>query len=66
MISIGYMTNNVWSYRLQNNIGFGLVEAGFNPGDQVTVRMHGKSFEGSSLKVKFEEERGKGHRGKRR
>ena len=35
-----HITNNVWSYRLQNNTGFGLIEAGFNPGDRVPVRMH--------------------------
>jgi len=41
-VKVGDMTNCVWSYRLKKNIGFGLVSAACQPGEQVLVRKSGK------------------------
>ena len=46
--------------------GFGFLEMEGHEARAAIAELDGKSFEGSLLKVKFEEERGKGHRGRRR
>ena len=46
--------------------GFGFVEMEGHEARAAIAELDGKSFEGSLLKVKFEEERGKGGRGRRR
>ena len=50
---IGSMTNCVWSWRLEKNIGFALVEVGAMPGDTVDVRKDGKSFAGTLQELPF-------------
>jgi len=46
--------------------GFGFLEMEGHEARAAIAELDGKSFEGSLLKVKFEEERGKGGRGRRR
>ena len=46
--------------------GFGFLEMEGHEARAAIAELDGKSFEGSPLKVKFEEERGKGNRGRRR
>jgi RNA recognition motif-containing protein len=46
--------------------GFGFLEMEGHEARAAIAEFDGKSFEGSNLKVKFEEERGKGHKGGRR
>ena len=46
--------------------GFGFLEMEGHEARAAIAELDGKSFEGSLLKVKFEEERGKGNRGRRR
>jgi len=46
--------------------GFGFLEMEGHEARAAIAGLDGKSFEGNSLKVKFEEERGKGHKGRRR
>ena len=46
--------------------GFGFLEMEGHEARAAIAELDGKSFEGSLLKVKFEEERGKGHKGRRR
>ena len=46
--------------------GFGFLEMEGHEARAAIAGLDGKSYEGSFLKVKFEEERGKGHRGRRR
>jgi RNA recognition motif-containing protein len=46
--------------------GFGFLEMEGHEARAAIAGLDGKSFEGNSLKVKFEEEKSKGHRGRRR
>ena len=46
--------------------GFGFLEMEGHEARAAVAGLDGQSFEGRSLKVKFEEERGKGHKGRRR
>lgn len=46
--------------------GFGFLEMEGHEARAAIAGLNGKSFEGNLLKVKFEEERGKGHSGRRR
>ena len=46
--------------------GFGFLEMEGHEARAAIAELDGKPFEGSLLKVKFEEERGKGGRGRRR
>lgn len=46
--------------------GFGFLEMEGHEARAAIAGLDGKSFEGNLLKVKFEVERGKGHKGKRR
>jgi len=46
--------------------GFGFLEMEGHEARAAIAELDGKSFEGSLLKVKFEEERSKGHKGRRR
>jgi len=46
--------------------GFGFLEMEGHEARAAIAGLDGKSFEGHNLKVKFEEERGKGHKGRRR
>ena len=50
---VGYMTNNVWSYRLERNIGFGLVETTCKIGTQIAVEMDGKTLSGVMTELPF-------------
>ncbi len=60
------------SYKLVKDLfsgdckGFGFLEMEGHEARAAIAELDGKSFEGSLLKVKFEEERGKGGRGRRR
>ena len=46
--------------------GFGFLEMEGHDARAAIAGLDGKSFEGNFLKVKFEEERRKGHKGRRR
>jgi RNA recognition motif-containing protein len=46
--------------------GFGFLEMEGHEARAAIAELDGKSFEGNYLKVKFEEDRGKGHKGRRR
>jgi len=46
--------------------GFGFLEMEGHEARAAIAKLDGKSFEGNYLKVKFEEDRGKGHKGRRR
>ena len=46
--------------------GFGFLEMEGHEARAAIAGLDGKTFEGNSLKVKFEEEKGRGHKGKRR
>jgi len=46
--------------------GFGFLEMEGHEARAAIAGLDGKSFEGHNLKVKFEEERKKGHKGRRR
>ena len=46
--------------------GFGFLEMEGHEARAAIAGLDGKSFEGNMLKVKFEEERKRGHRGQRR
>ena len=46
--------------------GFGFIEMEGHEARAAITGLDGKSFEGNLLKVKYEEPRGKGHKGKRR
>ncbi len=50
---VGSMTNCVWSYRLQHNIGFALVETSARPGDGVTVLKDGRSVAATLCALPF-------------
>ena len=46
--------------------GFGFLEMEGHEARAAIAELDGKSFEGNLLKVKFEEDTGKGHKGRRR
>jgi RNA recognition motif-containing protein len=46
--------------------GFGFLEMEGHEARAAIAGLDGKSFEGNSLKVKYEEQRSKGHKGRRR
>jgi len=46
--------------------GFGFLEMEGHEARAAIAGLDGKSFEGNQLKVKFEEERGRGYKGRRR
>ena len=46
--------------------GFGFIEMEGHEARAAIAELDGKSFEGNFLKVKYEEERGKGQKGRRR
>ena len=46
--------------------GFGFLEMEGHDARAAIAGLDGQSFEGNNLKVKFEVERGKGHKGRRR
>jgi len=46
--------------------GFGFLEMEGHEARAAIAGLDGKSFEGGYLKVRFEEEKGKGHKGRRR
>ncbi|MCG6864580.1 MAG: RNA-binding protein [Thiogranum sp.] len=46
--------------------GFGFLEMEGHEARAAIAELDGKSFEGNYLKVKFEDDRGKGHKGRRR
>ena len=46
--------------------GFGFLEMEGHEARAAIAGLDGKSFEGNFLKVKFEEEKGRGHKGRRR
>ena len=50
---IGDLTNNVWSRRLEKNIGFALVSTKTQPGDEVKVNHDGKSIRGKLVELPF-------------
>ncbi|RMD48282.1 MAG: glycine cleavage system protein T [Alphaproteobacteria bacterium] len=50
---IGDMTNGVWSWRLERNIGFALVERSAQPGDEVTVIREGEPVAGRLVELPF-------------
>jgi glycine cleavage system aminomethyltransferase T len=41
-LKVGDLTNCTWSYRLQRNIGFALIESQFQAGDAIEVVMDGR------------------------
>ena len=50
---IGDLTNNVWSRRLEKNIGFALVSTKFQPGDEVKVNRDDQSIKGKLVELPF-------------
>jgi glycine cleavage system aminomethyltransferase T len=51
---VGDMTNGTWSYRLERNIGFGLLSTTCQIGDRVTVTKHGVDVVGTVTDIPFE------------
>ena len=52
-LRVGDLTNCVWSYRLNRNIGFGLVAAGCAIGDKVRVHKEGQRFDATLVALPF-------------
>ncbi|MEO8859285.1 MAG: glycine cleavage T C-terminal barrel domain-containing protein, partial [Burkholderiaceae bacterium] len=50
---VGSLTNGVWSYRMQRNIGFGLVSSRCKPGDKVTVRKQVQGIPAQLVELPF-------------
>ncbi len=50
---VGDLTNIIWSYRLEANIGFALVSVDAVPGDQVEVALGGGSVPGRLVDLPF-------------
>jgi glycine cleavage system aminomethyltransferase T len=50
---LGSMTNSVWSYRLQRNIGFALVSSACAAGDAVEVEQGGTRLAGQLVELPF-------------
>lgn len=51
--SIGSMTNGIWSPRLEQFIGYALVQRQYKPGDAVTVSKEGASVKGTLCELPF-------------
>ena len=47
------MTNGTWSFKLERNIGFGLVSVNCNVGDHVQVQKSGNAIEGRLTAIPF-------------
>lgn len=52
-VRVGDMTNGTWSYRLERNIGFGLLGVGCAAGDRVTVERAGSPVDGTVVDLPF-------------
>lgn len=50
---VGDLTNIIWSYRLQKNIGFGLVSVNAKPGDSVSVALPSGATTGTLVDLPF-------------
>jgi aminomethyltransferase len=50
---IGHLTNCVWSYRLQRNIGFALIAIACAAGDRVEVVKEGRTLTGTLTELPF-------------
>ena len=50
---VGSMTNCVWSWRLNKNIGFALIDTACQPGDRVTVIKSGQALSGTLTTLPF-------------
>ena len=53
---VGDMTNGTWSYKLERNIGFGLVSTECGVGDRVVVRRGGEAVPGRLTSIPFRRE----------
>lgn len=53
---IGDMTNGVWSYKLERNIGFGLVSVDAQIGDAVQVNLNGEMVAAKLTDIPFQAE----------
>ncbi len=52
--NVGDMTNGTWSYKLERNIGFGLLGVACNIGDRVQVDVGGAEVGGTVTDIPFE------------
>ncbi|MEM6463434.1 MAG: glycine cleavage T C-terminal barrel domain-containing protein [Pseudomonadota bacterium] len=50
---VGDLTNHVWSYRLERNIGFALVSTDMNAGTDVEIHMEGKAVPARLCELPF-------------
>ena len=50
---VGDVTCNVWSYRLEKNIGFALISRALSPGDSVEVRRDGATVAATLTELPF-------------
>ena len=50
---VGHMTNGIWSWRLERNIGFALVSREISPGDTVEVLKEGRRIPGTLTELPF-------------
>ena len=53
---VGSMTNGTWSYKLERNIGFGLVSAKCQVGDSIVVLRRGEPTAGKLTEIPFRRE----------
>ena len=53
---VGSMTNGTWSYKLERNIGFGLVSAKCQVGDSIVVQRRGEPIAGKLTEIPFRRE----------
>jgi len=51
--NVGSLTNCMWSYRLQRNIGYALISTACNPGDAVEVMTEGRPLAGALTGLPF-------------
>lgn len=51
---VGHMTNGTWSYKLERNIGFGLLSVACTVGDLITVDIDGVDIAGVVVDIPFE------------
>ncbi len=52
-IKVGDMTNGVWSYRMQSNIGFALISSDIKSGVKVVVQKGSRSVSGTLCELPF-------------
>lgn len=52
-VKVGDMTNGTWSYKLERNIGFGLIAVGCSVGDHVQVRKSGGQVDATLTAIPF-------------